>query len=114
MKKILVFLLFILVSCQKEDIFDIEPYIPNHIMVFEKNEVKVTDNQDISFDVISSEIHQLVISTQDGSVLTKENFQPEIGINTRKIFTKILPKELLNLSLQNSSGIVGETTIIVE
>lgn len=110
----MVFLLFILVSCQKEDIFDVEPYIPTYIMVFEKNEVRVTDNQDISFDIISSVMHELVISTQDGSVITKENFQGEIGINTRKIFTKILPKELLNLSLQNSSGIVGETTIIVE
>jgi len=111
MKKILVFLLLILVSCQKDEII-IEP-TPTQEMIFDLSEVIVKDGQDISFKVLTSELHQLIISSNN-SVLTKETFQPEVGINTRKVYTKTLPKETLILILQTQTETINKTTIIVE
>ena len=112
MKKGFILLLLILFSCQKDEII-IEP-TPTQEMIFELDAVNINDGQDINFEVSTAESHELIISTQSGSVLTKESFQTEIGINTRKIYTKILPKETLILTLKNSSGIVDTTSIIVE
>ena len=112
MKKGFILLLLILFSCQKDEII-IEP-TPTQEMIFDLSEVIVQDGQDISFEVLLSEPHQLIISTQKGSVLTKETFQSEVGINTRKIFTSILPKETLILTLQSETETISETTIIVQ
>jgi ketopantoate reductase len=113
MKKGLLLVLLILFSCQKDEILVIDQ-TPTYTMIFEKDGIVVNDGQNISFDVIETTQHQLIITTQTGSVLTKETFQPEVGINTRKIYTKILPNQTLILTLQNSSGIVDTTSIIVE
>ena len=112
MKKILVFLLLILVSCQKDEIIIEEPK-PTQELIFNLSEVIVKDGQDISFEVLTSEPHQLIISSNN-SVLTKETFEPEVGTNTRKIYTKTLPKETLILILQTETETISETTIIVE
>jgi len=112
MKKILVFLLLILVSCQKDEIIIEEPK-PAQELIFNLSEVIVKDGQDISFEILTSEPHQLIISSNN-SVLTKETFEPKIGINTRKIFTKILSKEKLKLSLEKNGEVIQETFIIVE
>jgi len=111
MKKYLVFLFLILLSCQKDEII-IEP-TPTQEMIFDLSEVFVKDGQDISFEIITNEQHQLIISTQDGSVLTKETFQPEIGINTRKIYTKSLGQGVYTLTLHNTEE-VGTVSIIIE
>jgi hypothetical protein len=112
MKKGFILLLLILFSCQKDEII-IEP-TPTQEMIFDLSEVIVQDGQDISFEVLLSEPHQLIISTQRGSVITKETFQPESGVHTRKIFTKILSKEKLKLSLEKNGEVIQETFIIVE
>ena len=111
MKKYLVFLLLILLSCQKDEII-IEP-TPTTKLIFEMGEVSIQDGQDISFEVITNTQHQLIISTQEGSVITKETFTPMIGLNTRQLYTKSLPKGQLILSL-HSDNELGKTVIIVE
>ena len=112
MRKYLVFLFLILLSCQKDEII-IEP-TPTQEMIFDLSEVFVKDGQDISFEIITNEQHQLIITAQEGSVITKESFTPAIGINTRKIYTKILSKEKLKLSLEKNGEVIQETFIIVE
>ena len=113
MKKYLAFILLILLSCQKDELQIIEPY-PQYEMIFEESQVLIIDGQEISFEVITNKQHQLIISTQDGSVVTKESFQPQVGINTRKIYTNTLPKETLILKLQTESEILQSVSIIVE
>jgi hypothetical protein len=112
MKKGFILLLLILFSCQKDEII-IEP-TPIQEMIFDLSDVMVQDGQDILFEVLTNEPHQLIISTQYGSVLTKESFQTEVGTNTRQLYTKILPKETLILTLQSETETIGETTIIVK
>jgi hypothetical protein len=101
MKKYIVFLFLIFMSCEKDLIETIDT--PTQTMIFDLDEVSIQDGQDISFEIITNEQHQLIISTQEGSVISKETFQPELGINTRKIWTKLLPNTKLKLSLVNSS-----------
>ena len=112
MKKGFILLLLILFSCQKDEII-IEP-TPTQEMIFELSEIVVHDGQDISFEILTNEKHYLIITTKDGSVITKETFQPELGINTRKIFTSILPKETFILSLETQTEILKQTSITVE
>ena len=112
MKKYLVFLLLILLSCQKDEII-IEP-TPTTKLIFEMGEVYIKDAQDISFETRTSEQHQLIITTQEGSVITKETFTPIIGLNTRQLYTKSLPNGNLNLVLQNEGGEVSSVSIIIE
>ena len=113
MKKYLILILLILLSCQKDEIV-IETPIEKIEMIFDVEQTSVIDGQDISFEVLTSEPHQLIISTQGGSVITKESFQPEVGMNTRKIFTSILPKETLILKLINDAEEVSSVSIIIE
>jgi hypothetical protein len=113
MKKGFILLLLILLSCQTDEILVIDQ-TPTYTMIFETDGIVVNDGQDISFNITQDTPHQLILTTQNGSVLTKETFQPQVGLNTRKIYTKILPNQTLILTLQNSSGIVDTTSIIVE
>jgi len=87
----------------------VEP-LPQYEMIFEESESSVTDGQEFSFEILSEEEHQLVIS-KDGSVIAKESFLPTLGINTKTIYTKSLPNDLLKLELINSSGIIKTTFI---
>jgi len=112
MRKYIVFILLILLSCQKDEII-IEPK-PVQEMIFEMGEVSIQDAQDISFEIITNEQHQLIITTQDGSVVTKETFTPTLGLNTRKIYINSLPKETLVLKLVNQTEEVSSVSIIIE
>ena len=111
MRKSLIFILLILFSCQKDEIIDLEPS-PQYKMIFEESISKVVDGQEFSFDVILPEEHHLLIE-DNGSIITKESFVPEVGLNTRKIYTKALPKEKLKLILKNSVEEI-KTEIVVE
>lgn len=114
MKKYLVFILLILLSCEKDEII-IEETLPTHQIIFDMDMVNITDGQEFSFYTTSSELHILVISKIDGSVISKESFTSKIGINSRKIYTKSLPKETLKLSLLNSvKEEIYKTNIIIE
>ena len=106
-KYIIIFL--ILVACQPEELMIVEP-LPQYEMIFEESKSSVTDGQEFSFEVVSEEEHQLVIS-KDGSVISKESFLPTLDINTKKIYTKSLPIDLLQLELINSNGVIKSTFI---
>ena len=109
MKKYLMFVMLIVFSCQPEELMIVEP-LPQYEMIFEETESSVTDGQEFSFEIISEEEHQLVIS-KDGSVIAKESFLPTLELNTRKIYTKSLPTDLLQLELINSNGVIKSTFI---
>ena len=110
MKKYLVFILLILLSCQKDEII-VEP-TPQYTFIFEAENI-VRDNQDIYFKATTNEQHQLII-LQDNSVITKELFNTEIGLNKRKIFTKTLNKGKYKLVLLKGFEEINSTFIIVE
>ena len=109
MRKYIVLILFVILSCQPEELMIVEP-LPQYEMIFEESKSSVTDGQEFSFEVVSEEEHQLVIS-KDGSVIAKESFLPTLELNTRKIYTKSLPKDLLQLELINSNGVIKNTFI---
>ena len=109
MKKYLMFVMLIVFSCQPDDLMEVTP-LPQYEMIFEESESSVTDGQEFSFEIISEEEHHLVIS-KDGSVITKESFLPTLGINTKTIYTKSLPNDLLKLELINSTGVIKNTLI---
>lgn len=113
MKKYLIFILLILFSCQKDELF-VGPEVETYEMIFESSISKVIDGQEFSFEVTTTEIHQLIITHQNGSVITKESFTPTIGLNTKTIYTNTLPKGELYFILQNKTTELGKTTIIVE
>jgi len=113
MKKLWVFLLLILFSCQPDELLVVEPY-PQYQMIFEESISKVVDGQEFSFEVLTENEHELVISDKTGSVITKESFIPTIGLNTRNLYINTLPKGELQLSLSDSSNVVKSTSIIVE
>jgi hypothetical protein len=109
MKKFWIIIILALLSCEKDELMIVEP-LPQYEMIFEESESSVTDGQEFSFEILSEEEHQLVIS-KDGSVIAKESFLPTLELNTRKIYTKSLPNDLLKLELINSSGIIKTTFI---
>jgi len=112
MRKILLFILLILVSCQPDELMVVEPY-PQYEMIFEESISKVVDGQEFSFEVTSIDKHQLIIKNGI-SVITKESFNPTMGLNTKILYTKSLPNGELNLSLINDSLEIAKTTIIIE
>lgn len=113
MRKSLIFILLILFSCQKDELIITEP-LPQYEMIFEVSISKVVDGQEFSFDVSTTEKHTLIISDKNNSTITKESFNPTLGVNTKILYIKSLPIGELNLSLINDSGEIAKTTIIVE
>lgn len=113
MKKYLIFLLLIVVSCQPDEILLPTPE-PKQEMIFDVEYSTIQDGQNIHFKSTSTEKHQLIIKNEVGSVITKETFIPTIGINVRTIYTKSLPKGILTLSLVTNSVEVSKTNIIIE
>jgi hypothetical protein len=113
MKKSLMFLLLFLLSCQPDELMVVEPY-PQYEMIFEESISKVIDGQEFSFEVSTTEEHTLIISHQNNSVISKESFIPTMGLNTRMLYIKSLPKGELFLMLTNKGDKLQKTTIIVE
>lgn len=114
MKKLWVFLLLILFSCQPDELMIVEPY-PQYEMIFEVSESSVTDGQEISFEISVEERYWLVITDEETkSVVAKESFLPLAGLNTRKIYTNSLPKKRLKLTLENEVDILNSTFINVD
>jgi len=109
MRKYIVLILFVILSCQPEEL-ELIGGIEREDMIFAVSESKVVDGQTIFFNILSEEEHQLVIS-KDGSVITKESFLPTLELNTRQIYTKSLPTDLLKLELINSNGVIKSTFI---
>ena len=113
MRKSLIFLLLILLSCQKDELMVVEPY-PQYEMIFEESISKVVDGQEFSFEVLTTDKHTLIISHQNNSVIAKESFIPLVGLNTRILYTKSLPKGELNFTLVSLDNELYRTKIIIE
>ena len=114
MKKLLIFILLILFSCQKDFIEDIELTVPREDMVFKVKESSVHDGQTIFFETDSEGQHTLVIfDTETQSVVSKETFTAKLGLNDRVLYTKSLPKKKLQLILYQDSTELKKTSIIV-
>jgi len=102
MKKYLIFLLLIVLSCQKDELESIGG-IEREDMIFAVSESKVVDGQTIFFNILSEEEHTLIIFDEETqSVVTKESFQPKVGLFDRRIYTNSLPKKRLQLILQTT------------
>ena len=63
MRKIVLFILLFVVSCQPDELMVVEPY-PQYEMIFEESISKVIDGQEFSFEVSTTDEHTLIISTQ--------------------------------------------------
>ena len=113
MRKILLFILLFVVSCQPDELMIVEPY-PKYEMIFEESISKVVDGQEFSFEVSTTKEHTLIISHQNNSVIAKESFTPTMGLNTKILYTKSLPKGELNLTLTLSEEEIQKTIIIIE
>lgn len=112
MRKYVLIIFLFLMACEPDMIAEISSINTTEI-IFDSNEVSVTNGQDISFDITETTQHQLIITKQDGSVLSKESFIPTLGLNTRKIYTKTLPKERLQLILVNDNETIKKTFILI-
>ena len=110
-KYIIIFL--ILVACQPDELMEVQP-LPQYEMIFEETISKVINGQEYSFEVLTTEEHILLITELNGSVISKETIIPTIGINTKIIYTKSLPKEELYFTLNSGGTELEKTTIIVE
>lgn len=113
MRKSILFILILLFSCQKDELMIIEPY-PQYEMIFEVSMSKVTDGQEFSFQVLSTEEHTLIISHLNNSVVAKETFIPSVGLNTRLLYINSLPKGELNLILFHLDSELKRTKILIE
>jgi len=114
MKKLWIIILLILFSCQPDELMLVEP-LPQYEMIFEETESSVVDGQEISFEILQEGNHWLIISDEEtNSVVAKESFTSVVGINTRKIYTKSLPKKKLQLTLETSTEVLKSTYIFIE
>lgn len=112
MKKYIILILLLIISCTPDLLDDLEPNIPREDMVFEVDESSVHDGQTIFFEIDSEVEHTLIIfDTERKSVVSKQSFTPVVGLNDFQIFTKALPKKKLQLQLFKLSDKVKTTFI---
>ena len=114
MIKIVVFFLIVLsFSCTK---MDIEPLpLPTTQKIFTVSESKVTDGQDIYFDLPSSGVYILAfIDIETGQVISREKFNGKSGENIKKIYTKSIISKYLYLTLSSEDKAqISKTKLIL-
>ena len=112
MKKYIILILFLIISCTPDLLDDLEPNIPREDMVFKVDESSVHDGQTIFFEIDSEVEHTLIIfDIERKSVVSKQSFTPVLGLNDFQIFTKALPKKKLQLQLFKLSDELKTTFI---
>jgi len=102
-----------IISCQKDDIF-VGPEEPTRQMIFETTTSIVSDGQEIWFNVVPDVPHQLIITTENSSVVAKEKFVPNTTPYNRRIYIKSIPKGQYQLILKKDNSEISKTRIIVE
>lgn len=112
MRKHLIFILLILFSCEKDEIPP-EVIEQEYNFVFDNSNTSISDGEIIHFNLTTEGQSQLILSL-DSSVVTKENFIGSIGLNTKQVFTKTLPKQKLTLSLIDANGETTVTYVTIE
>ena len=110
MRKLLLFLFILIVSCQKDEIIVAPQPI---VYVFDNSNTIISNGTEIIINLDYGGTHSLTIENTDG-VISREQFQGTIGDNTLTIYTLVLPKGPSTLILENESGIINSVSIIVE
>ena len=100
-------------SCVEEIIEPTPPPITQNI--FNTKESKVTDGQDIYFDLPIAGTYTLtLIDKETNQVVSRERFNGTIGKNEKKIYTSSIQSQYLYMLLENvAKKEIGKTTIIV-
>jgi hypothetical protein len=101
MKKLIsIFLLFLIVSCVKDDIYIETPIVELEQSIFEKGSTVLTDTDLISFELEAEGEYYLIIKDEmTNDLMTREVFSGVKGKNTLQIFTKAMPKGSYHLIL---------------
>ena len=84
--------------------------------IFSVKENRVTDGQDIHFDLPSDGVYTLtLIDKESGQVISRERFIGKSGKNIKKIYTNSLEKRYLYLLLEDVTKTeIGKTLIITK
>ena len=98
MKKFIVILSFLLISCQK-DYID-ETTIPSF---FDKDNQELSTNQNINFILPNDGIYFLLFVDLQGNFIARERFNGTEGLNTRTIYVGLLEQDEVYLMLYNSN-----------
>ena len=112
MRKLVLFLFILIVSCQKDEII-VAPQPQPIVYVFDNSNTIISNGTEIIINLDYEGTHSLTIENTDG-VISREQFQGKIGDNTLTIYTSVLPKGPSTLILENKSGIINSVSIIVE
>jgi hypothetical protein len=113
MKKLIILFLLIFTSCVEEIIEPTPPPVTQNI--FNTKESKVTDGQDIYFDLPIAGTYTLtLIDKETNQVVSRERFNGTVGKNIKKIYTSSMQSQYLYVLLENvAKKEIGKTTIIV-
>jgi hypothetical protein len=112
MRKLLLFLFILIVSCEKDEII-LAPQPEPIVYVFDNSNTIISNGTEIIINLNYEGTHSLTIENIDG-VISREQFQGTIGDNTLTIYTSVLPKGPSTLILENESGIVDNVSIIIQ
>ena len=112
MRKLVLFLFILIVSCEKDEII-VAPQPQPIVYVFDNSNTIIFNGTEIIINLAYEGTHSLTIENNDG-VISREQFQGKIGDNTLTIYTSVLPKGLSTLILENEGGIVDNVSIIIQ
>ena len=98
MKKFIVILSLLLISCQK-DYID-ETTIPSF---FDKDNQELSTNQIIDFELPKDGIYFLLFVDLQGNLIARERFTGIEGLNTRTIYVGLLEQDEVYLMLYNGN-----------
>ena len=113
MKKLLIILGILFISCRKE--VTPTPPVVTPIDIFTIPQNIVINGQDINFKVNLGGQYTLTMKDSlTGQVITREKLIVKTGQNKLKIYTKTLPVKYLYLILEDSTkNQIGKTTLII-
>ncbi len=102
-----------IISCTKMEIEPTPPVVKN---IFSVSESRVTDGQNIYFQLPAAGVYTLtLIDKQTGQVIGRERFNGVVGENIKKIYTNSIQSQYLYLLLQDVTKTeIGKTTIITK
>jgi hypothetical protein len=114
MKKLIILCFLIFTSCVEEII---EPTLPPVTQnIFNTKESKITNGQDIYFDLPIAGTYTLtLIDKETNQVVSRERFNGTVGKNIKKIYTSSIQSQYLYVLLENVAKTeIGKTTIITK
>ncbi len=116
MKKLIILCFLIFTSCIEEVIETVPPPTIIKSSIFDLKENKVTDGQDIYFDLPTAGTYTLtLINKETNQVVSRERFNGTVGKNTRKIYISSIQAQYLYVLLQDvAKNEIGKTTIITK